>query len=189
MLWLSAPIARIFAVVVCVVIALAMLACGEPVAEVPDAPVAALQHPEIAKTGERIRFDAAGSWVDSSAQDVAREGATLVRFDFLFADGSAAKSTAANFAEHTFTSPGTYAVSVTAYDDLGRASVASSTIAVAADYTSTCGGTSVGACASFKCLGDRCAVVACAGDRGCEELGASTGSTACLDGVCKPPKP
>ena len=166
----------------------ATVGCSDTVVEPAEAPVAALLHPEIAKIGEKVRFDASRSWTAKDAAKDAREGATLVRYTFLVADGSAAKSTAASFYEHAFEKAGSYAVQLTATDDLGRQTVAKSTIAVAADYSPACDAASAKACGSGECAGDTCAVVACAGDAACTTaagaVSGAAGST-CVAGACK----
>jgi hypothetical protein len=174
----------LFAPVVIVASALWAVGCGELEADVAKPAVAALEHPEIARVGESVRFDAAGSWVDTAGDEVPRDGATLVRYEFLVADGSATKATGASFAEHTFDKAGTFAVKLTIVDDLGRTSEVQSKIHIAADYTASCDAATAKQCTSAKCAGDRCAVLACAGDKACASFGADVGATICEAGVC-----
>ncbi|GEM_PF-2208376 len=157
--------------------------CSDTVEEPAEPAVAAMFHPSIAKVGQKVRFDASRSWTDKDAAKEAREGATLVRYTFLVADGTPETNTAASFYDHVFSKAGTYAVQLTATDDLGRITIARSTIAIAADYSPACDANTAKSCASGQCDGDRCAVLACAGDAAC-----STGTTAglrCVEGMCK----
>lgn len=168
-------------------VALFVVGCGtEPGPAIPP-PLAGMQHAEVVRVGVPVAFDAqpSRSGVLISKEGVIVEQAAIVKYRFLAADGSASEEVATPNWSHTFSDPGSYAVSLTIEDDLGRESTIRSQISVTADYTGTCTADDAVDCESGRCVGDVCSRVACADQAVCP------GGTTCAEGFCwvSPPAP
>ncbi|MCB9739425.1 MAG: PKD domain-containing protein [Deltaproteobacteria bacterium] len=145
---------------------LVALGCGTESTPTPPAPVAGLQHAEIAVAGSEVFFSAANTAV-AAAGDAPTPGTQIVRFDFTVADGSPLQSTAAPSLRHTFSSPGTFAVQLRVVDDLGRSSEVSSSIRITEGLGTTCAAGDVALCDSARCQDGACLALACAGAEAC----------------------
>lgn len=143
------------------------LGCSDEPSPTAPAPVAGLQHVEVAAVGAAVRFSAANTAVAASAGAVATPGTQIVRFEFTIADGSGTQATAAPTLEHRFDAPGSYAVKLRVVDDLGRGSEVASTIAVLGAVGESCTANETSACDSARCSGGACLAIACAGEAAC----------------------
>lgn len=147
-------------------VALVALGCGSESMPTPPAPVAGLQHAEVALVGTEVFFSAANTAV-AAARDAPTPGTQIVRFDFTVADGTPLQSTAAPALRHTFASQGTFAVQLRVVDDLGRASEVSSSIRITEGLGATCAAGDVALCDSARCQDGVCLALACAGTEAC----------------------
>lgn len=165
----------------CGALALAGCADTELAAALPP-PVAALSHPAIVRLGQPVTFSAANSAV---ATVVGRpdQSARLVKFRFQVADGSPAAETAAAQWQHTFSQPGSYAVSVEVHDDRGQASAVQSSLQVVVDLAQVCSGTADPGCPSGLCDQGVCTTAACAGPSACP-MALFGAAPVCTDELC-----
>jgi hypothetical protein len=165
-----------------VIVALLAASCsGESEGPALPPPVAALSHPEVVRVGAVALFDARGTAVAKGQPG--QPGAIISRFRFQVADGTAAVE--GNLPEYSrvFAEAGSFAVAVTATDDRGFASTATSVIHVVASYAPYCEAGGALLCPSQTCAGDACAVLACAGTPACPP---GKGLT-CKGGLCVDP--
>jgi PKD repeat protein len=72
----------------------------------------------------------AGEPATFTATGTAGANHRITRFDWNFGDGSSVRSTSNASITHSFTTPGTYVVTVTATDDLGQTAIASNAVVV-----------------------------------------------------------
>lgn len=165
-----------------IVAAVTLAACAEaPVAAVVPSPVAGLVHPEVARVGQTVLLDAGTSAVAKAQAGAA--GGHLVRFRFVFADGTVPVEQAGPQLAHAFALAGAQAVEVTVFDDRGLSGRVVSTLHVVDDYTATCQpGATIG-CATGLCAGDTCAVLACGGQAACDS-GLGGKAFTCDRGTC-----
>ncbi len=162
--------------------ALGSCADTEPDLALPP-PVAALSHPAVARLGQPVTFSAANSAVATVAGRP-DQSARLVKFRFQVADGSPAAETAVAQWQHTFSQPGSYAVSVQVQDDRGQTSAVQSSLQVVVDLAQVCSGTTDPGCPSGLCSQGVCTTAACAGASACPK--ALFGSApSCTDDLCQ----
>ena len=153
---------------VIVAVAATALGCSEDTSVDVPAPVAGLEHVEVARVGDVVRFSAAPTAVAAVDKGVAAAAGTrIVRFEFAVADGSARVETAASTIDHVFAAAGSYGVTLSVVDDAGRRSSVSSVITIAVDLTATCSAATIAECSSGRCAAGACVLVACAGDPAC----------------------
>ena len=161
-----------------------LAACADVEAEALPPPVAGLVHPQVARIGQTVLFDARTSAVaKASSADPAAAGSKIAKFRFALADGTAASEQAGPLLERSFAQAGSYAVELTVFDDRGFAGRVTSLVHIVADYTATCGGGDVTACATGVCSGDTCAVLACGAQPACP-LGLGPHKLTCTAGLC-----
>ncbi len=149
------------------------------------APVAGLLHPEIARVGQKVLFDASPSAVARVPEGAAEipPGTVLTEFRFAIADGTAPIKQTSPWLERTFASPGHFAVTLSVVDDRGLLSSVESKIHIVNEFTANCPQGDGAICDSRLCSGDVCAVLACAGQPACPPDLASTELT-CSGGFC-----
>ncbi len=151
----------------------------------PD-PLAGLLHPEMVRVGDTATLDGRLSAVAAVADDdetAPLPGSRIASYRFAIADGSAAQDMVVGVVEHVFAIPGDYGLVLTVTDDRGIESSVASKIRVKQDYTAICdpANTAAAGCASGRCAGDVCSIMACAGDAVCTGV---DGTLHCVDGFC-----
>lgn len=154
-----------------------VLACSSLVSPVPP-PVAGLAHPQVARVGVPVTFDASTSAV---AAPTSQAPGSIDRFHLAIADGSPAVDLAGPSTQHVFDRAGSFGVVLTITDGLGRSASVSSQIQVLADFPAFC--QSATDCGGLPCDKGACRIYACGGDPACP-LGLPADATHCNQNVC-----
>jgi len=152
-----------------VLVATCGAACGDPGEAAPEAPpAAALRHASLSRLGEPVVFDASASKPRADRDLPPDSPLRILKYAFVFGDGTASVESASAGVAHDFPAPGLFQVSVTVWDDLGRSAVATSRVHIAEDFTPTCSDASTDACDSDACAANgSCLAMGCSGAAAC----------------------